>query len=79
MGIITKIVNWLKLNVVSILGIAQAVVKFMKEILTAVVNLLFPVIPNANFQAIVMAVRDAVNAIDAWIEKIKTWILPKVA
>lgn len=79
MGFLKKIVNWIRLNIVSILGIAQAVVKFVKEVLTAIVNILFPIIPNAKFQAIVMAVRNVVNKIDEWIEKIKAWILPVVA
>lgn len=79
MGFLKKIVNWIRLNIVSVLGIAQAVVKFVKEVLTAIVNILFPIIPNAKFQAIVMAVRNVVNKIDEWIEKIKSWILPVVA
>lgn len=78
MGFLTKIWNWIKLNFVSVLGLIQGVVKVIKELLTAIVNILFPLIPNAKFHQIVMAVRNVVNAVDEWIEKIKGWILPEI-
>lgn len=78
-GFLAKIWNWLRLNLASILGLVQGVVKVIKELLTAIVNILFPLIPNAKFQQIVMAVRNVINVIDIWLEKIKVWILPVVA
>lgn len=78
MGFLIKIWNWIKLNLVSMLGIVQGVVKVIKELLTAIINILFPLIPNVKFQEIVMAVRGVVNAVDEWIEKIKNLILPEV-
>lgn len=71
----TKILNWLKLNLASVLGIIQAVIKFIKEVLTAAVNILYPVIPSANFQTIVNKVRDIVNLVDGYVETAKAWLV----
>jgi len=70
-----KIVNWILLVLPSIFGIVQAVLKFVKEVLTAVVNCLYPIIPSKKFQGVVEAVRGVVNVVDDWIEKIKSAVL----
>lgn len=70
-----KLLSWLPKNLATILGIIQALVKLLKEILTGVVNILYPVIPSAKFQELVEKVRGFVNLIDAWIEKIKSFLL----
>lgn len=51
------------------------VVKFVKEVLTLVIDVLFPIIPSASFKAIVKKVRDIVNVIDGWLEKIQGFLL----
>uniref|UniRef100_A0A6H1ZF47 Uncharacterized protein n=1 Tax=viral metagenome TaxID=1070528 RepID=A0A6H1ZF47_9ZZZZ len=73
-----KIISWLALNLVSVLGIIQAVIKLVKEICTAVVNLLFPLFPdNGKFEKAVLKVRAIVEIADTWVEKIKQFLLPK--
>jgi hypothetical protein len=73
---IVKVVEWLRANLASILGIAQAVVKLLKELLTAIVNILFPLFPdNGSFEKTVLVVRGWVEKIDAILEKIKLWLL----
>lgn len=71
----SKLIKWFGANIASVLGIIQAIVKFIKEVLTAVINILLPVIPGDKFDAVVMKVRDLVNKIDEWIEKIKAKVL----
>lgn len=70
-----KIFSWILLNGASILGMIQAVVKAVKEILTAVVNLLSIFIPSEKIEDIVMTVRNILNKIDEWIEVIKEKLL----
>ena len=70
-----KLLLWLPKNLASILGIIQAVLKLIKEILTAVVNILYPLIPSAKFQKVVDAVRGFVNIADSWAEKLKKLLL----
>ena len=63
------------LNGASVLGIIQAVVKAVKEILTAVVNLLSIFIPSDKIEDVVMVIRNILNKIDKWIEIIKEKLL----
>ena len=72
-----KLLQWIPLNLVSVLGIVQAVIKVLKEILTAIVNILFPVIPSEKFKAIVTVLRDIVNKADAAVESVKGFLLAK--
>ena len=50
-------------------------VKAVKEILTAVVNLLSIFIPSEKIEGVVMVVRNILNKIDEWIEIIKEKLL----
>ena len=70
-----KIISWILLNGASILGMIQAVIKAVKEILTAVVNLLSIFIPSDKIEGIVMTIRNILNKIDEWIEVIKDKLL----
>jgi len=70
-----KILSWIMLNGASVLGIIQAVVKAVKEILTAVVNLLSIFIPSDKIEDVVMVIRNILNKIDEWIEIIKEKLL----
>ena len=58
-----------------VLGILQAIVKFIKEVLTLIVDLLFPVIPDGKFEDIVEKIREIVNKVDEVLEKIKNFFL----
>lgn len=72
---IKKLLLWLPKNLASVLGIIQAVLKFVKEILTLIVNVLYPIIPSKKFQGVVDTVRKIVNVADGWIEKLKKLLL----
>lgn len=74
-GIIEKVLKWIPMNLVSILAFAQAIIKFGKEVATAAINILFPVIPSAAFQAVVRKVRDFFELLDGWVERIKGLLL----
>ena len=69
------ILTWLAKNLGGVLGIAQAIVKLAKEVLTLIVDILYPLIPSAKFQAIVDKIRSIVNAVDGWLEKIKGFLV----
>ncbi len=70
-----KVWAWILANGASILGIIQAVIKAVKELLTAVVNLLSIFIPSDKIEKIVMTVRNILNKIDEWVEIIKEKLL----
>lgn len=76
MAFILKIVDWVKAFLAGNLGVIQAGIKFVKEVLTLVIDILFPIIPSSKFQGIVLAVRNAVNTVDGWVEKLKAYLIP---
>ena len=78
MGFVTKIIQWVMVFVAGNLGIVQAAIKFVKEVLTLMVDILFPIIPIEKFQKVVLAIRAGIEQIDGWVEKIKVWLIPKV-
>lgn len=71
----SKILTWITLNGLSILGMVQVVIKFVKELLTLVVNVLFPIIPDGKFEEVIIKVRAFVEKADAIVEKVKVWLL----
>jgi len=75
---INKIWTWIKLNGASVLGISQAVIKALKEVLTAIVNLLSIFLPTISAQKVVVWIRNFLNTIDEWIEKVKPYLIPAV-
>jgi predicted aspartyl protease len=77
MAIVTKIISWVMANGASLLGVLQALIKAVKELLTAVINLISLFIPGVTAQGWVDAVRNALNVVDSFIEKIKAYFLPK--
>jgi hypothetical protein len=56
-----KLLSWLPAIVAPLLGILEAVLKFLKEALTLIVTILFPIIPNAKFKVIVTKLRALVD------------------
>lgn len=73
---VTKIISWVKLNLASVLGMIQVVLKFIKEVLTLALNIIFPAFPHSEkFEATVVKVRDFINTIDAWVETLKSYLL----
>ena len=75
------ILSWLGLNLATVLGVAQALLKLIKELLTGMLNIVFPlwVGHNEAFEASVMKVRDFCQTIDGWIESIKGFFLKGVS
>jgi len=70
-----KILKWIAIFLPTILGILEAFLKFVKEVLTLVVDILFPIIPIAKFKVIVTAMRGGVDKISDWLSKNKEKIL----
>jgi len=77
MGFVTKIIQWIMVFLAGNLGIVQVAIKFAKEVITLIVDILFPIIPISKFQSVVLAIRNAINVIDGWVEKLKSWLIPR--
>ncbi len=73
--LLKKLIAWLPSNLAAILGIIQAVIKFVKEVATLALDIIAPLIPGNNDDVIIGKVRDFCNAVDGWIEKIKDFLL----
>lgn len=75
---VKKIIQWIVSFVPTILGIVEAGLKLLKEVLTLVVDILFPVIPIEKFKVIVTSIRATVDKVydlvSVWKEKILKWI-----
>lgn len=75
----TKIWDFIKTRILAfvptILGFAEVAVKFLKELLTLVADILFPIIPSAAFKNIVNKIRAVVDAIYNWISDNKAKLL----
>lgn len=61
--------------IAGVLGLAQAFIKFAKELLTLIIDVLFPVIPSEKFHKIIEKIRKLVNKIDGWLQKVKDFFL----
>lgn len=70
-----KLITWIMLNGASVLAVIQSALKFIKEVLTACVNILYPIIPSDKFKAIVEKVRGVVNMVDDLVEKGKKFLV----
>jgi len=71
-----KIITWVLANGATVLGMVQAILKAIKELLTGVVNLLSLFMPLETAENLVYAVRGVVNAVDNFIEKLKGFLIP---
>ena len=70
-----KVLRWVPVNLAGILGIVQAFIKFFKEVLTACVNILFPVLPDGVWETVVLKARAFVEKADVFVQKVKEWLL----
>ena len=70
---ILKVLSIVPNTLLGILGVVQAVIKFVKEVCTLAIDILSPVIPNVNL--VVEWIREKINVIDSWVEKIKEFLL----
>jgi hypothetical protein len=73
---IGRVLAVLPLIVSSGISLIQIAIKCVKEIVTACINLLFPLFPDGGkFEKFVLAVRDKINAFEDWFGAIKDTIL----
>lgn len=70
-----KVITWVMLNGATLLGVLQAIVKAVKELLTGVVNLVSLFIPADKAEKAVLAVRAVLNKIDEVIESVKDFLI----
>lgn len=71
----TKIISWVMLNGATLLGVLQAIIKAIKELVTGVVNLLSLFLTDEAAEASVTTLRGLLNKVDGWIENIKTLLV----
>lgn len=71
----TKIISWVMLNGATLLGVLQAIIKAIKELVTGVVNLLSLFLTDEAAEASVTTLRGWLNKVDGWIENIKTLLV----
>jgi len=67
----SKVISWVLVNGATLLGCIQALIKAIKELLTGIVNLLSLFMTKEAAEKVVAAVRNFMNMIDEFIEKIK--------
>jgi len=67
----SKVISWVLVNGATLLGCVQALIKAIKELLTGIVNLLSLFMTKEAAEKVVAAVRNFMNMIDEFIEKIK--------
>ncbi len=70
-----KVITWIMANGATLLGLLQAIVKAVKELLTGVVNLISLFMPQETANKAVEAVRNVLNMVDDVIEKVKGYLL----
>ena len=73
----SKIISWILVNGATLLGVLQAIVKAIKELVTGVVNLLSLFMPQSAADASVTFLRGILNRIDGVIETVKGYLLRK--
>jgi len=74
-AIIKKVLTTVPKVVSGILGVAQAIVKFIKEVLTLAVDILYPAIPSAKFKVVVDTIRGIINVADKCLQELKVSFL----
>ena len=67
----SKVISWVLVNGATLLGCVQALIKAIKELLTGIVNLLSLFMTEEAAEKVVATVRNFMNMIDEFIEKIK--------
>lgn len=70
-----KIVTWILANGATLIGVLQALVKAVKELVTGVVNLLSLFLSKDAADASVRTIRGILNKIDEGLEWIKGFLL----
>ena len=73
--LIKKLVAWLPKNLASVIGIAEAILKAVKEILTILLTFIAPIIPGDKDEQILIMLRDIVNKCYEALSKAKDFLL----
>lgn len=71
----SKIIVWVMANGATLLGVVQAIIKAVKELVTGVVNLLSLFMTAEMAEAAVKTLRGILNRLDAGIEWVKGFLL----
>jgi len=74
LAIVKKGLDWVTNVGGGVIDVLQAVVKFVKGIVTLAVDILCPIFGD-NFDNVVYKVRDVVNVVDKVLEKVKDFLL----
>lgn len=74
-----KIFTWIKVNIATLLAAVQLLVKVLKELLTAIVNVLSIFFPAVAAEKLVMKIRNILNVIDDAITSIKDMLIPIIS
>jgi hypothetical protein len=72
-----KIVVWILANGATLLGLLQALLKVVKELVTGVVNIISLFLPLEVAEDMVKSLRAFLNTADDFIENIKKFFLKK--
>ena len=78
MGIITKVITWIRMNGATLLGLIQLGIKGVKEVLTGLVNVISIFLPASKAEMIILNVRSLLEKVDGVIEIIKQKLLAMV-
>jgi hypothetical protein len=70
-----KVISWVMLNGATLLGVLQAIVKAVKELVTGVVNLLSLFMTAEAAEVSVKTIRAVLNKVDEGIEWVKGFLL----
>lgn len=73
--LLKKLIRFIPTNIGAILGVIQAIIKFVKEIATLAVDIIAPLTPGDKDDKIILWVRDMCNKVDEVVEKIKGFLL----
>ncbi len=71
----SKIITWVLVNGATLLGVLQAIIKAVKELLTGIVNLLSLFMSAEVAEGMVATIRGVLNKIDEVIENIKSFLI----
>lgn len=71
----SKIIVWVMANGATLLGVLQAIVKAIKELVTGVVNLLSIFMTAEAAEVSVKTLRGLLNKVDEAIEKVKGFLI----
>jgi len=73
-GIVLRVISWIRLNGAALIGILQGIIKVIKELLTLIVDLISLILGHSIGQVIVDKVRDICNMLDGLLEKAKSFL-----